>query len=110
MAGVSRSAVSRTFTDGASVSEPTRRKVLDAASKIQAKSVCPVAQDAALQPYIDMLKKQQASGKFTDPAIRQMSATAVTAELHRIYDGKLQGLHLLVNPGAPGSRSPWVTR
>ena len=66
--------------------------------------------DALLQPYVDMLKKQQASGKFTGPAIREMSATAVTAELHRIYDGKLQGLHLLVNLGAPGSRSPWVTR
>ena len=41
----------------------------------------------------------------------ELLATAVTAELHhRIYDGKLQGLQLLVNPGAPGSRSPWVTR
>jgi hypothetical protein len=66
--------------------------------------------DSLLQPYVDMLKKQQASGTFTAPAIRQMSATAVTAELHRIYDGKLQGLQLLVNLGAPGSRSPWVTR
>jgi DNA-binding LacI/PurR family transcriptional regulator len=33
-AGVSRSAVSRTFTDGASVSEATRRKVLSAASEL----------------------------------------------------------------------------
>ncbi|WP_345890863.1 LacI family DNA-binding transcriptional regulator [Devosia oryzisoli] len=33
-AGVSRSAVSRTFTDGASVSEETRRKVLDAAGAL----------------------------------------------------------------------------
>ena len=33
-AGVSRSAVSRTFTDGASVSEGTRRKVLTAASEL----------------------------------------------------------------------------
>ena len=33
-AGVSRSAVSRTFTDGASVSETTRRKVLDAAQEL----------------------------------------------------------------------------
>ncbi|KKB81131.1 LacI family transcriptional regulator [Devosia soli] len=33
-AGVSRSAVSRTFTDGASVSEPTRRKVLEAATAL----------------------------------------------------------------------------
>jgi DNA-binding LacI/PurR family transcriptional regulator len=34
LAGVSRSAVSRTFTEGASVSEPTRRKVLAAAEKL----------------------------------------------------------------------------
>jgi len=33
-AGVSRSAVSRTFTPGASVSEPTRRKVLEAAESL----------------------------------------------------------------------------
>jgi DNA-binding LacI/PurR family transcriptional regulator len=33
-AGVSRSAVSRTFTDGASVSDSTRRKVLDAAGAL----------------------------------------------------------------------------
>jgi hypothetical protein len=66
--------------------------------------------DSLLRPYVDMLKKQQASGKFTAPAIRQMPATAVTAELHRIYDGKLQGLHLLVNLGAPGSHSPWVSQ
>lgn len=33
-AGVSRSAVSRTFTDGASVSEATRRKVLEAAGAL----------------------------------------------------------------------------
>ena len=32
LAGVSRSAVSRTFTDGASVSDATRRKVLSAAN------------------------------------------------------------------------------
>ncbi|HET9067560.1 MAG TPA: substrate-binding domain-containing protein [Amaricoccus sp.] len=34
VAGVSRSAVSRTFTDGASVSEATRRKVLEAADRL----------------------------------------------------------------------------
>jgi len=35
IAGVSRSAVSRTFTDGASVSDQTRRKVLGAARKLK---------------------------------------------------------------------------
>ena len=34
LAGVSRSAVSRTFTDGASVSEATRKKVLEAAEQL----------------------------------------------------------------------------
>ena len=35
LAGVSRSAVSRTFTEGASVSASTRRKVLAAAEKLR---------------------------------------------------------------------------
>jgi hypothetical protein len=60
-----------------------------------------------LRPYVEMLDKQQHSGKYTGPALRPLPATAVTAELHRIYDGKLQGLHLMVNLGAPGSHSPW---
>ena len=34
LAGVSRSAVSRTFTDGASVSDATRRKVMQAADRL----------------------------------------------------------------------------
>ncbi|HWJ36184.1 MAG TPA: hypothetical protein VNR70_13000 [Steroidobacteraceae bacterium] len=65
---------------------------------------------ALLQPYADMLKNQQSSGRYPAAAVRPMSATAAVAEVHRIYDGKLQGLHLLVNLGAPGSRSPWVTQ
>jgi len=46
-----------------------------------------------LQPYLDMLKKQQSSGEFKAAAVQPMSATAAVAEVHRIYDGKLQGLH-----------------
>jgi hypothetical protein len=64
--------------------------------------------NAMLQPYADMLNTQRNSGRFKAPAIRQMPATAAVAEVHRVYDGKLQGLHLLVNLGAPGSESPWV--
>jgi len=64
--------------------------------------------NAMLQPYADMLAKQQASGKFTAPALRPMRATQVVAELHRIYDGKLQGLMMLHSTGAPGASSPWV--
>jgi hypothetical protein len=64
--------------------------------------------NALLQPYVDMLKQQQSSGRYAAPAVRPLPATAAVAEVHRIYDAKLQGLHLLVNLGAPGSRSPWV--
>ncbi len=66
--------------------------------------------NALLKPYTDMLKRQRSSGKFTAPALRAMQNTAAVSEVHRIYDGKLQGLHLLVNLGAPGARSPWVGR
>jgi hypothetical protein len=62
-----------------------------------------------LQLYADMLNKQQSSGRFKAAAVRPMTATAAVSEVHRVYDGKLQGLHLLVNLGAPGSKSPWVT-
>jgi hypothetical protein len=64
--------------------------------------------NALLKPYADMLRKQRSSGKFNAPALRAMQNTAAVSEVHRIYDGKLQGLHLLVNLGAPGARSPWV--
>jgi len=66
--------------------------------------------DALLQPYLDMLQKQQISGRFKAAAVRPMPGSAAVSEMHRIYDGKLQGLHLLVNIGAPGSHSPWVPR
>jgi hypothetical protein len=66
--------------------------------------------NALLPPYADMLKKQQSSGQFKAAAVRPMAASAAVSEVHRIYDGKLQGLHLLVNLGAPGSSSPWVSK
>jgi hypothetical protein len=66
--------------------------------------------NALLQPYADMLKRQQRSGQFKAAAVRPMAASAAVSEVHRIYDGKLQGLHLLVNLGAPGSSSPWVSK
>ena len=56
----------------------------------------------------EMLAKQRSSGKYQAAAVRRMPATQVVAELHRIYDGKLQAMMMLQNTGAPGSRSPWV--
>lgn len=61
-------------------------------------------------PYEEMLEKQQSSGKYQAPALRPMPAAQVVAELHRIYDGKLQAMQMLQSTGAPGSRSPWTAR
>jgi len=61
-----------------------------------------------LAPYAAMLKKQQASGRYGAPALKPMPASAAAAEVHRVYDGQVQGQLLLVNLGAPGSRSPWA--
>ena len=66
--------------------------------------------DALSQPYLDMLRTQRRSARYNGASVRPMSATAAVSEVHRIYDGKLQGLHLLVNLGAPGSTSPWVAK
>ena len=63
-----------------------------------------------LRPYADMLKKQQASGVYTAPALRPMKAGGTVAQVHRIFDGKVQGMQLLVNLGAPGLTSPWVNQ
>jgi hypothetical protein len=65
--------------------------------------------NSLLQPYTDLLKTQLASGKYHAPALRPTPATQSVAELHRIYDGKLQGLLMLHSTGAPGSHSPWVS-
>jgi len=81
-AGVSRSAVSRTFTDGASVSEETRRRVLEAASALgyhvnhlarglreRSNIVCLVVADMTTPiraGMVDVLTRElQASGKIT---------------------------------------------
>ncbi|KKB09119.1 substrate-binding domain-containing protein [Devosia chinhatensis] len=81
-AGVSRSAVSRTFTDGASVSEETRRRVLEAAGALgyhvnhlarglreRSNIVCLVVADMTTPiraGMVDVLTRElQASGKIT---------------------------------------------
>jgi hypothetical protein len=61
-------------------------------------------------PYEAMLKQQQATGKYPGAFVRPMPATQAVSQLHRIYDGKLQGMMMLQSTGAPGSRSPWVSR
>ncbi|CUA97115.1 substrate-binding domain-containing protein [Pannonibacter indicus] len=81
-AGVSRSAVSRTFTDGASVSEETRRKVMEAAEALgyhvnhlarqlreRSNIVCLIVSDMTTPVRAGMLesltRKLQAAGKIT---------------------------------------------
>jgi hypothetical protein len=64
--------------------------------------------DQVLAPYANMLKQQQDSGKYTQPAIRAMRATSLTAHILRVYDGKIQGMMLLIRQAPPGSTSVWV--
>jgi hypothetical protein len=61
-----------------------------------------------LQPYMDMLRHQRASGTFTLPSLRGMPASNTTVQVWRIFDGKLQGMHLLEHLQPPGAGSPWV--
>ncbi len=97
-AGVSRSAVSRTFTDGASVSEETRRKVLEAARALgyhvnhlarglreRSNIVCLVVADIATPiraKLIDELtRKLQAAGKITMVINTETHTDSVSAAL-----------------------------
>jgi hypothetical protein len=60
-----------------------------------------------LHPYLSMLGHQRASGQFTQPALRATAASNTTVEMYRIFDGKLQGMHLLEHLEPPGAISPW---
>ena len=97
-AGVSRSAVSRTFTDGASVSETTRRKVLDAAAALgyhvnhlarvlreRSNIVCLVVADMTTPiraRMVDVLtSKLQAAGKITMVINTETDTGSVSAAL-----------------------------
>ncbi|MDP9840699.1 DNA-binding LacI/PurR family transcriptional regulator [Neorhizobium huautlense] len=97
-AGVSRSAVSRTFTDGASVSDETRKKVLEAAQKLgyhvnhlarglreRSNIVCLVVADITTPiraKLVDELtRKLQAAGKITMVINSETDTESVSAAL-----------------------------
>ncbi len=63
---------------------------------------------AMLQPYEDMLKVQRASGLYHGPTLRVMPATLAVAQLHRVFDGKVQGMMMLQNMAPIGAKSPWA--
>jgi hypothetical protein len=65
--------------------------------------------DAMLKPYLDMLGKQLASGKYKAPRLRPMPATLAVAELLRIDDGKVQGMMMLQNMAPVGAGSAWIS-
>lgn len=99
-AGVSRSAVSRTFTDGASVSPATRRKVLEAATALGyhvnhlarglregSNIVCLVVADMATHiraSMVDILsRKLQAAGKIIMVINTRSDGSSVEAALRQ---------------------------
>jgi len=64
---------------------------------------------AMLKPYASMLAGQQASGKFSAvPALKPMEGSILVVEIHRIFDGKLQGMMMLQNIAPIGAGTPWV--
>lgn len=64
--------------------------------------------DAMYKPYAEMLVKQRSTGHYALPAMQGMRASITVAEMHRVYDGKLQGMEMLQRLGPPDARSPWV--
>lgn len=99
-AGVSRSAVSRTFTDGASVSEATRRKILAAASELgyhvnhlarglreNSNIVCLVVAEIATpiraRLVDELTRKLQAAGKITMVINTATDEQSLTKALHQ---------------------------
>ena len=60
------------------------------------------------QPYLDLLAAQRKTGRFTRPELAPTPASITVAQMHRYYDGKLQGMHLLEKLGAPGAHSAWT--
>jgi hypothetical protein len=60
-----------------------------------------------LSSYDELLEQQRASGRFTRPSLMRMPATVTVAQMYRIFDGKLQGMHLLEHLGPPGAVSSW---
>jgi DNA-binding LacI/PurR family transcriptional regulator len=115
-AGVSRSAVSRTFTDGASVSEGTRRKVLDAAETLgyhvnhlarglreRSNIVCLLVADLTTPiraGLVDALtRKLQAAGKVTMVLNTEGDGQSVAAALRQTLNYRADAT--LVLSGTP---------
>ncbi|HZV10796.1 MAG TPA: hypothetical protein VFF94_13620, partial [Novosphingobium sp.] len=61
------------------------------------------------QPYFDLLAAQRKTGRYGHrPEIAPMPASIAVAQMHRYYDGQLQGMHLLEKLGPPDARSAWT--
>lgn len=58
--------------------------------------------------HVSTLEKALASGKYHEPMMEAMPATIVVAQLWRVFDGRIQGFHMLQKLGPVGSGSPWV--
>ncbi len=63
-----------------------------------------------LPPYLALMEKWRGTEQAKLPALAPTPATMQVAEMHRYFDGKLQGQYLLLRLGPPGAHSPWVER
>lgn len=60
-----------------------------------------------LSPYNAFMQSKIKAGNLKNPYIKDMKASGTAIYVVRIFDGQMQGLHLMVNLGAPGAVSPW---
>lgn len=58
--------------------------------------------------YADALKRIAATGRYTAPNLVATPASITVAQSFRIYDGKVQGMHMLERMGPPNATSPWT--
>lgn len=58
--------------------------------------------------YLDTLKKIKASGKYHEPMLAATPASITVCQVFRVYDGKVQGFHMLERLGPPQAASPWI--
>lgn len=54
------------------------------------------------------LKKALATGKYRQPKVVTMPASILVGQLFRVYDGKVQGFHMVQKLAPTGARSPWT--
>jgi hypothetical protein len=63
---------------------------------------------ALLGMHESVLKKALATGRYRQPKVVTMPASIMVGQMFRVYDGKVQGFHMVQKLGPTGAKSPWT--